>query len=603
MKVRRTFCSALAVSALVLLADRASGQTPENVLVVVNQASADSVTIGEYYASKRRIPAAQVLRLEALDADPTDGIDRSLYERAIQAPIARWLNRNQAQDRILFIVLTKGVPLRINGGADRSAASVDSELTALYQRMAGDRVPTAGPLANPYFLGDRPISAAKRFRRADHPMYLVTRLDGFSVADVLGVIDRGVAPTDRGRFVLDGKSSWSDKGNDWLREAGERLKAAGLTEDRLIFDGSSVVEQGHVEVLGYYSWGSNDPAIRQRSFGLTFVPGAIGGMFVSTDGRTFREPPADWAIGDWNNKAKWFGGSPQSLAGDLIRAGITGVAGHVSEPLLGHTIRPNVLFPAYVTGFTLAEAYYLAMPSISWMTVVVGDPLCAPFGAKMTTSADATAIDPTTELPVHFSARRLAAMSETKAPREALEAFVRAENRSLRENEKGAVEDLERATALAPQLAVAQHLLAGKYEAAGRHDEAIERYRKIVEVNPNDALALNNLAYSLATRKGTLAEARELAERAYRLSPKVPAIADTFGWILFMSGDMRRSLDLLTAAAAMAPRNGPIGLHLVEVLLTAGRTDEARRQFERLKAANPRAVETDEARALEKKLQ
>ena len=47
----------------------------------------------------------------------------------------------------------------------------------------------------------------------------------------------------------------------------------------------------------------------------------------------------------------------------------------MAEPLLGNTIRPDILFPAYLAGFSLAEAYYLAMPSVSWMTVVVGDPL------------------------------------------------------------------------------------------------------------------------------------------------------------------------------------------------------------------------------------
>ena len=34
-------------------------------------------------------------------------------------------------------------------------------------------------------------------------------------------------------------------------------------------------------------------------------------------------------------------------------------------------------------GFSLAEAFYLAVPTLSWQTVVVGDPLCAPFGRKV----------------------------------------------------------------------------------------------------------------------------------------------------------------------------------------------------------------------------
>jgi hypothetical protein len=66
--------------------------------------------------------------------------------------IARWLQQQAAQDRILYIVLTKGIPLRIKGttGRDGSGASVDSELTMLYRRLTGADAPPGGRLANPY---------------------------------------------------------------------------------------------------------------------------------------------------------------------------------------------------------------------------------------------------------------------------------------------------------------------------------------------------------------------------------------------------------------------------------------------------------------------
>ena len=78
-------------------------------------------------------------------------------------------------------------------------------------------------------------------------------------------------------------------------------------------------------------------------------------MFVSTDARTFKEPPAEWNIGKWGQQKGYFEGSPQSLTGDLIRAGVTGVSGHVAEPYLDGSARPQILFPAYVAGFNLAE--------------------------------------------------------------------------------------------------------------------------------------------------------------------------------------------------------------------------------------------------------
>jgi hypothetical protein len=42
-------------------------------------------------------------------------------------------------------------------------------------------------------------------------------------------------------------------------------------------------------------------------------------------------------------------------------------------------VRPQTLFPAYLSGFNLAESFYLSIPALSWQTVVIGDPLCRPF--------------------------------------------------------------------------------------------------------------------------------------------------------------------------------------------------------------------------------
>src|SRR5262249_39541263 len=79
----------------------AAAQTAENVLVVVNDASAVSSQIADYYARKRSIPATQVVHLRA---PVSEEIDRATYLRAIEAPITDWLTKHAAQDRILYIV-------------------------------------------------------------------------------------------------------------------------------------------------------------------------------------------------------------------------------------------------------------------------------------------------------------------------------------------------------------------------------------------------------------------------------------------------------------------------------------------------------------------
>ena len=124
-------------------------------------------------------------------------------------------------------------------------------MSLLYTRLTGVGVATAGPLANPYFLGDRPIADARPFHREGLSIYLVTRLDGFTVTDVLRLIDRASAPSRDGRFILDGKASFNDIGNSWLRHAAERLRALGVTADRKVLDESATVIADPKDVLGY----------------------------------------------------------------------------------------------------------------------------------------------------------------------------------------------------------------------------------------------------------------------------------------------------------------------------------------------------------------
>ena len=80
----------------------------------------------------------------------------------------------------------------------------------------------------------------------------------------------------------------------------------------------------------------------------------------------------------------------------------------MAEPFLDATIRPQILFPAYFRGMNLAESFYLAMPNVSWQTIVVGDPLCAPFRKEaIPATALDPGLDPDTSLPKWFSARRV----------------------------------------------------------------------------------------------------------------------------------------------------------------------------------------------------
>jgi uncharacterized protein (TIGR03790 family) len=594
-----------ATAALLLgLAAASRAQTSNNVLLVINKSSPDSIQIGEYYARARGVDQAQILRIEV---DAKDELPRADYERRIEQPIGAWLGRNGAYDRILFIVLTKGIPLRIGGSSGRqgTVASVDSELALLYRKLTGRPVSTQGLLPNPYFLGDAPIGQAKPFAHDAQDIYLVTRLDGYTTQDVIALIDRAQKPARDGRFVLDMKAAWtSDVGNDWLKRAADRLTAMGKG-DSVTLETSGTMVKGVKDVLGYYSWGSNDSAIRVRHFDIGFLPGALAGMYVSTDGRTFTEPPAEWTIGSWDNRASYYAGAPQSLAGDLIRDGVTGVAAHVTEPYLDATIRPDILFPAYLSGFTLAEAYYLAMPYLSWQTVVIGDPLClvASRRALETTTLNPDA-DPATELPRFFSTRRfeMAQDASKSVSPDAIKLGMKAEARGAKGDAAGAREALLQATKVDARLFVAQLLLAADFEREKDYAKAAERYRAALTTDPNNIIALNNLAYLLAVRENKPNDALPFARRAYALAPRNGSVVDTLAWTLYLSGDGIQALRYMQESIAADPTNGDALLHAAEILASAGKLNEARQFLERAVNGSPELADREDVKKLQARL-
>jgi len=342
-------------------------QTPANILVVANESAPVSKSIAEYYARKRSIPARNVCYLKTA---PVEHISRVVYEQQVAAPVARCLVQTKLVESVLYLVTTLGVPLGIQGtqGQAGTAAAVDSELAMLYLILHRKTYRPEGPYPNPMFGKlDEP------FDRRKFPIYMVTRLAGYDFSAVRGLIDRGLAAANKGVVVLDQRNTGDDTGDEWLRDAAIRLP-----KERTVFEESTTVLYGQKNVIAYGAWGSNDKNRTRRFSGFQFLPGALVTEFVSTNGRTFERPPANWTLSTWNNEdaPKWFKGSPQTLTADYIEEGATGVSGHVYEPYLKYCPRPDVLFPAYlVKGRNLAESFYLAIPSLSWMNIVVGDPL------------------------------------------------------------------------------------------------------------------------------------------------------------------------------------------------------------------------------------
>lgn len=342
-------------------------QTPDQVVIVINKQSVASREIGQYYMKKRGVPLANLC---TIDTPPDEAIARRIYIERIEAPIGRFLAKNNLVEKALYIVTTFGVPLAIVGTLGESprndAASVDSELTVLYQKLHGRTPPIPGAIPNPFFRQrDTP------FRHPQFPIYLVTRLAAYDMAQMKGLVDRALIARNTGKFVIDARADDSTAGNQWLRTA-----ALLLPRDRVVLNDSAAVLTDQKDVIGYAAWGANDRDRKERFLHFQWLPGAIATEFVSTDGRTFQRPPDSWKpSNNWTDKSGWFVGSPQNLTADYIAEGATGASGQTWEPYLMYCPRPDFVLPAYFSGRNLAESFYLGIPGVSWMNIVIGDPL------------------------------------------------------------------------------------------------------------------------------------------------------------------------------------------------------------------------------------
>jgi putative PEP-CTERM system TPR-repeat lipoprotein len=138
--------------------------------------------------------------------------------------------------------------------------------------------------------------------------------------------------------------------------------------------------------------------------------------------------------------------------------------------------------------------------------------------------------------------------------------------------------------------------LAYDYLQSGKEKAAAAHYQAIVEAQPRNALALNNMAWALYRLKD--ARAITLAARAYDISPNDAAVLDTYGWLLFQSTDSERGIALMKRALAIQPESDEIRYHLAQAYVGAGQRAEARRQLELLTRPNSKFDKRAEAKAL-----
>ncbi len=327
---------------LLVMTAFAGAQSPATVLVVANANNAQSMALAKYYMKARHVPASNALALNWDARDNADTCTVAYYRTSIAAPIYAKI---AALPHIDYILLCRNLPSKIS----ETQGSVDSALAGA----------TTDKRYSNYTWATTP------FNSSIYRMYLVTRLDGWSWKDAFGLVDSALSARKDGLFVLDQDPSRGGSYkyyNTLMQSASAKLAKIGTPQ---LLDATNTFIDPQQPIGGYISWGSNDANFSAAAYNnLVFAPGAIAETLVSTSAMFLRTPPDI---------------SAQSQIGQLIHNGVTGVKGYVAEPYVDATANPNVLFPVYLAGRNLAEAFYSASYYVGWRDVVIGDPLCSPY--------------------------------------------------------------------------------------------------------------------------------------------------------------------------------------------------------------------------------
>ncbi len=403
---------------------------PDDIYIVVNQNVAESQGVAGHYCMARKVPADHVL---ALDLPSSEDISRTDYDARLAGPLRERLAEKREQVKVLLT--TYGVPLRVGGqepsSEERAAlntlgkelapleakrkeldeaireleaqakekpeaksaeqvaerrkereqlenqirplerrrrflshseshAAVDSELVMLWRQDYELR----GFLPNPLY-----FQAADEDRQ-EQQIVMTCRLDGPSVELIKRLVDDSVATEARGlmgNVHVDARGIKYDPSeggygyggyDESMREMARLLADAGgmaVTLD----DQSELFAPGSCSDCALYcGWYSHANFVDC----CKFVPGAVAWHLASSEAVSLRDA----------NSKLW--------CKNLLERGAAATLGPVAEPYTIGFPKPAEFFGTLLTGqYTLVETYWRTEMFVSWMTVLVGDPLYNPF--------------------------------------------------------------------------------------------------------------------------------------------------------------------------------------------------------------------------------
>ncbi len=188
-------------------------------------------------------------------------------------------------------------------------------------------------------------------------------------------------------------------------------------------------------------------------------------------------------------------------------------------------------------------------------------------------------------------------------PRQQSDLLVRISQAAVKKGDLAqSINAMEKAHQSEPNNSAIMVNLAMLYEMQKKPEIAKKYYEQSVKVDPNNALALNNLAYLIAEQNGDLDQALTYATRAKQALPKFPEINDTLGWIYLKKNLTDNALDTFRDLVVQAPQNPVYHYHYAMALLQKGDRDTARKECQSALADKPNKDQENEIHLLMAKL-
>lgn len=167
---------------------------------------------------------------------------------------------------------------------------------------------------------------------------------------------------------------------------------------------------------------------------------------------------------------------------------------------------------------------------------------------------------------------------------------------------KGAEDTLEKVRQQLPNDPVPVLELAMLYDVTGRNEMARKEYEKVLKMDPNNEVALNNLAYSQADDGVDLDNALAYAKRAQQRRPADPNVKDTLGLIYIKKNLTDDGLRLLTELVQTEPKIATYRLHLAMALYQKGDKTQAKKELESAMQLKPTDKEQTRIKELKAKI-